>query len=254
MTHTGGLPRYVFKETFIDKLIASPDKVWKPEELLAFIFDDPPMHPAGKGWAYSDTDYIVLGMIIEQVCQNDFYSELEGRILTPFALKNTIPSNQRVLEGLVTGYTGDNIPPFKLPSKVPVDGVYPVNPQFEWCGGGLITTSLDMSRWAKILYEGKAFSDDMLKQMLQPMDFRTGEPSDQGYGLGVMIFKQPFGFIYGHGGIFPGYETQMSYFPKWKIAVTMQVNADSFSGKLKGNLNGFISQLVPVFEEHFGEE
>ena len=253
MTHTGGLPRYVFDEAFIDQLLESPDKVWTPEELLAFVLDKPPVHPAGEGWAYSDTDYIVLGMIIESICGEDFYSVLDKRILTPFALKSTSPSNKRRLKGLVNGYTGDRTPPFRLPGKVPVDGVYPINPQFEWCGGGLITNSLDMARWAKILYEGKVFSDVMLKEMLQPMDFRTGEPSDQGYGLGVMIFKQPFGLSYGHGGIFPGYETQMSYFPKWETAVAMQVNADSFSGKLKSNLNRCIARFVPVLEEYYRE-
>ncbi len=254
MTHTGGLPRYVFKEAFIDRLLGFPDKVWKPVELLEFVFDDPPVHPAGKGWSYSDTDYIVLGMIIEGICLNDYYSELEKRILNPFSLNSTSPSNRRRLEGLATGYTADGAPPFKLPGKVPVEGVYPVNPQFEWCGGGLITTSLDMARWAKMLYEGKVFSDAMLKEMLRPMDFRTGEPAEQGYGLGVMVFKRPFGFIYGHAGVFPGYQTQMSYFPRWKIAVTMQVNADSFSGKLKGDLNQFIGRLVPLFQGVFGNQ
>ncbi len=254
MTHTGGLPRYVFKEAFIDRLLEVPDKVWEPVELLEFVFDDPQVHPAGQGWSYSDTDYIVLGMIIEGICRNDYYSELEKRILAPLSLRSTGPSNQRRLEGLVTGYTADGAPPFKLPGKVPVKGVYPVNPQFEWCGGGLITTSLDMARWAKMLYEGEVFSDAMLKEMLRPMDFRTGEPAEQGYGLGVMVFKRPFGFIYGHGGVFPGYQTQMSYFPLWKIAVTMQVNADSFSGKLKGDLNQFIGRLVPLFEEFFGKQ
>ena len=253
MTHTGGLPRYVFKEEFTKQLNESPDKVWKPEELLAFVFDDPPAHPAGKGWSYSDTDYIVLGIILEKISGTDFYSELERRILQPFALKDTSPSNTRKLEGLVTGYTGDRTPPFNFPGKVPVDGVYPVNPQFEWCGGGLITTSLDMARWSKILYEGKAFSKAQLEEMLHPMDFRSGQPGEQGYGLGVMVFKRPFGYIYGHGGIFPGYQTQMSYFPKWGIAVTIQVNADSFSGKLKGDPNGFIARLIPVITKYYGE-
>ncbi len=68
-----------------------------------------------------------------------------------------------------------------------------------------------------------------------------------------MIFSRPFGLIYGHGGFFPGYETQTSYFPKWNIALTLQVNADSLSGKLKGILNRFIEQLVPVLEKHFGK-
>lgn len=253
MRNTGGLPRYVLKETFFDQLIALPDKVWKPEELLAFVFDDPPAHPADKGWSYSDTDYIVLGMIIEKICKNTYYEELETRILKPFALKNTSPSDKRILEGLVTGYTGDKTPPFKLPGKVNADGVYPVNPQFEWCGGGLITTSLDLARWAKLLYEGKVFSSAILEEMLKVVDFRTGQPSEAGYGLGVMVFKTPFGFMLGHSGIFPGYQTQMSYFPKWKIAVAMQVNADMFSGKLKGDPGRFIGQLIPILEKFFGE-
>ena len=253
MRHTGGLPRYVLKETFFDQLIASPDKVWKPEELLAFVFDDPPAHPADKGWSYSDTDYIVLGMIIEKICKNTYYEELETRILKPFALKNTSPSDKRILEGLVTGYTGDKTPPFKLPGKVNAGGVYPVNPQFEWCGGGLITTSLDLARWAKLLYEGKVFSNAILEEMLKVVDFRTGQPSEAGYGLGVMVFKTPFGFMLGHSGVFPGYQTQMSYFPKWKIAVAMQVNADMSSGKLKGDPGRFIGQLIPILEKFFGE-
>jgi D-alanyl-D-alanine carboxypeptidase len=251
MSHTGGLPRYVFKEEFADDLIENPDKIWKPEELLAYVFDDPPAHQAGKGWSYSDTDYIVLGMIIEKICKNLFYSELDRRILKPFAFDSTSPSNKRRLEGLVTGYTSDNQRPFKLPGKVPVDGVYPINPQFEWCGGGLITTSLDMSRWAKILYEGKAFSEKMLEEMLKVVDFRTGIPAEQGYGLGAMVFKTQAGFMYGHAGMFPGYQTQMSYFPEWKTAVTIQVNADSLSGKLKADPRQFIARLIPIFEKYY---
>ncbi|MFC2168416.1 serine hydrolase domain-containing protein [Acidobacteriota bacterium] len=252
MQHTGGLPRYVFKEAFIDKLLEIPDKVWKPEEILTFVFDDTPEHHAGEGWSYSDTDYIVLGMIIEKITEDTYYNELESRILRPFGFKNTTPSISRVLKGLVTGYTGDKTPPFKFPGKLPVNGLYPVNPQFEWCGGGLITTSLDMARWAKLLYEGKVFSAELLEEMLKPVDFRTGEPGKQGYGLGAMIFNAPFGLIYGHSGMFPGYETQMSYFPRWKIAISIQVNADSFSGKLNGNLNRFIEEFVPILEKYFG--
>ena len=254
LQHTGGLPRYVFKEAFIDQLLKFPDRIWKPEETLGFILEEAPVHQAGKGWSYSDTDYIVLGLIIEKITKSPYYDELNRRILQPFALDNTSPSNSRRLRGLVTGYTGDKTPPFKLPGKLAVDGLYPVNPQFEWCGGGLITTSLDMARWAKLLYEGKVFSADLLDEMLKPVDFRTGAPGEQGYGLGVMVLNSDFGKIYGHAGMFPGYETQMSYFPKWKIAVTIQVNADSFSGRLKGTLNRFIDELAPILDKYFGKK
>lgn len=250
MTHTGGLPRHIFQEGFTDKLLEDPDRIWAPEELLSYVFDVEPVHPAGEGWSYSDTDYIILGMIIEKISGKDFYFELKNRVLDPFKFRNTIPSDKRRLEGLVSGYTADGTPPFMLPGKVPVDGIYPINPQFEWCGGGLITNSSDLARWAKILYEGKAFSNSMLEEMLKPMDFQSGQPGEQGYGLGVMIFKQSYGIVYGHGGIFPGYQTQMSYFPKWKTAVAMQVNADRLGDKLKGDPAQFIGRLIPILKKY----
>ncbi len=73
MTHTSGLVRYEFKEQFTTDLTKNPDKVWKPEELIAYILDSPPPFAVGKGWQYSDTNYIVLGMIIERVTKSTYY-------------------------------------------------------------------------------------------------------------------------------------------------------------------------------------
>ena len=64
MNHTSGLVRYEFKEQFTKDLTADVDKVWKPEELISYIFDTKAPFEAGKGWDYSDTNYIVLGMIM----------------------------------------------------------------------------------------------------------------------------------------------------------------------------------------------
>jgi len=86
LNHTGGIPRYVFKEEFWKQVKESPDRTWMPAELLSFILDDAPLHPTGKGWAYSDTDYIVLGIILEKICENSYYKELQKRILNPCRL------------------------------------------------------------------------------------------------------------------------------------------------------------------------
>lgn len=253
MNHTSGLPRYVFKDTFWSDLNKSPDKSWNPEELLSYILDDSPVHPAGEGWAYSDTDYIVLGMIIEKLCQNTYYRELERRILKPLKLKDTIPSDQRELKGLIVGYTGDKMPPFNMEAKVMADGKYNINPQFEWTGGGLVSNSLDLASWAKYLYEGRILSDEMLKTMLQPVNPRTGQPNGAGYGLGVQIFKSPYGLIYGHGGTFPGYETQMLYVPKFKCSAAMQINADHFSTKLKKPIIAHLFEFLSIIEKYYGQ-
>jgi D-alanyl-D-alanine carboxypeptidase len=93
MTHTSGLVRYEFKEQFTKDLTANPDKVWKPAELVAYLLDEKAPFEAGKGWDYSDTNYIVLGMIIEKVTGKKFYDEANRRLLKPLKLNDTIPQD-----------------------------------------------------------------------------------------------------------------------------------------------------------------
>ncbi|MFC2121843.1 serine hydrolase domain-containing protein, partial [Bacteroidota bacterium] len=251
LTHTGGLPRYVMKQEFWEEQNSNPDKVWKPAELLSFVFNDNPVHEAGKGWSYSDTDYIVLGMIIEKICNNTYYNELTNRILKPFNLKSTYPSDSRKIKGLIPGYKGEGS--FGLPEKPLINGQFVINPQFEWCGGGLVSNSPDLARWAKILYEANVFSRSTLEELLQPHDFRTGQPAEMGYGYGVFVFNTAMGKIYTHEGMFPGYETSMQYIPELKSSLALQINTDASSGKLKKRIQQILSEFIPLLKEYLGK-
>src|SRR5687767_1028896 len=110
MTHTSGLVRYEFKKEFTDYLTANPYKVWTPEDRLAYLFDAPAPFEAGKGWEYSDTNYIVLGMILERLTGKEFYAEAKKRFVQKFKLSDTIPQEGPVLKGVVQGYAGPNNP------------------------------------------------------------------------------------------------------------------------------------------------
>ena len=145
MTHTSGLVRYEFNPKFAQDLSANPDKVWSGEDRLRYLFDAQPPFAPGEGWEYSDTNYIVLGMIVEQVAKNAYYDELRKRILVPFALKDTVPADSRAVPGLVQGYAGANNP-FGGYDEMIKDGRFAVNPQFEWTGGGLAVTALDLAQ------------------------------------------------------------------------------------------------------------
>ncbi len=246
MTHSGGLPRYVFAIEFWKKLNERPDKVWKPLELLEYILEKKPLYPAGKGWAYSDTDYIVLGMIIEKLTGNTYYEELKTRISIPHHLKDTSPSDKRKLKGLVPGYTANRTPPFYLPEKMVKDGIYMINPQFEWTGGGLITTSLDLARYIKLLMEGKVVSKELLEKMKQPLNERTGKPDTTGYGLGLEVWKTEQGITYGHRGTMPGYGSMTEYVPQYGFSIAMQINTDRLSGRVKAPINNHIAALKPI--------
>jgi D-alanyl-D-alanine carboxypeptidase len=222
MNHTSGLVRYEFKDQFTKDLTANPEKIWKPAELVAYLLDEKPPFEAGKGWDYSDTNYIVLGMIIEKVTGRRFYDEANMRLLQPLKLQDTIPQDGLRLKGVVQGYAGPNNP-FGGRDAMIQDGKFAINPQFEWTGGGYASTAEDLARWANMIYEGKAFSAELLPQVVDgvPAPMLGGETR---YGLGVIIRKTPLGIAYGHSGFFPGYVTDMMYFPDHKVAVAVQVN------------------------------
>ena len=222
MNHTSGLVRYEFKDEFTKYLTEHPMKVWTPEERLAYLFDEKPAFEPGKGWDYSDTNYIVLGMIIERVTGKRFYDEAHRRLIKPLKLSDTIPQEGPIMKGVIQGYAGAGNP-FGGKDAMIENGKFVINPQLEWTGGGYASTSRDLARWAKMMYEGKAYDASLLPQVLDgvaaPMLGRETK-----YGLGVIIRKTQMGTSYGHSGFFPGYLTDMMYFPDKKIALAIQVN------------------------------
>jgi D-alanyl-D-alanine carboxypeptidase len=224
MTHTSGVVRYEFSPEFTRDLTAQPLKSWRPEEQIAYLLDDPAPFAPGEGWEYSDTNYILLGMIIEKITGNRYYAELERRILTPLGLRNTVPSDSRRIPGLAQGYAGPRNQ-FGGADAMVVNGEFAINPQFEWTGGGIASTPEDLARWAKALYEGRAFDPSLLAQALEGVPSRLG-PNTR-YGLGVMIRTTALGTSYGHSGFFPGYLAEMMYFPDTKVAIAVQVNSST---------------------------
>lgn len=222
MTHTSGVMRYEFKQAFTNDLSAQPDKHWRPEELLAYVLDEEASFPEGEGWEYSDTNFILLGMIMEEVTGEACYDLIQKRILDPLGLVNTVPSSSRSIPGLIQGYAGPDNPFGGRDEVLLPDGRFVINPQFEWAGGGFASTTSDLALWARALYTGKAFDAALLPLMLDGVPARLGLGSR--YGLGVILTDTPAGPSQGHSGFFPGYLTEMAYFPDLDIAVALQVN------------------------------
>jgi D-alanyl-D-alanine carboxypeptidase len=222
MNHTSGLVRYEFNERFTADLTAAGDRIWKPQELVAYIFDTAAPFAAGQGWDYSDTNYIVLGMIMEKVTGRTYYDLARERVLRPAGLSATVPSDARSIPGLANGYAGANNP-FGGSDAMLVGGRMVINPQFEWTGGGMASTASDLARWGKRLYEGGAFDASMLAKLLDGVPARLGQNTK--YGLGVIIRETPLGTLYGHSGFFPGYQAEMLYLPAQKAAIAFQVNS-----------------------------
>ena len=246
MNHSSGIPEHVLDKDLIAAMKKDPDRIWKPEELIAYIFDAKPLFPAGQGWSYADTNYILAGMIFERVTKKTVYGEVERRILKPFKLERTIPSDRRVLPEVITGYAMPDSP-FGFEGRVIFDGKFIINPQMEWTGGGFASTAEDLARWAKLLYEGKVLKKEALDQMLNGVAANEGRGSGAGnkYGLAVQIRPSEWGVSYGHGGWFPGYRSEMEYFPQHKIAVAVQFNTDDARAMKKG-LRAYIADGMRI--------
>lgn len=228
LDHRSGLPRYEFQPAFLRDLVARPERVWKPEELLAYVFDAKPMVAAGQGFAYADTNYIVLGMLVERVSGASLYAEVERRLLGPLALTHVRPQDARLVPGLIQGHAGPG-DPLGLPDLVlDAEGRFCINPQFEWAGGGFVSSGGDLARWARALYGGDVLPPDVRTRML---DGHPAPPLGRGvaYGLGAILWDTPRGRACGHEGFFPGYMSHVRHWPELGVAVAVQVNTSEFA-------------------------
>ncbi len=246
MNHSSGIPEHVLNKEFIKALREQPDKNWKPDELVAFILDSKPLFEAGQGWAYADTNYILVGMIFERASGRTVYGEVTRRILAPFKLRETTPSDSRVIPGLITGYVSPNSP-FGFDGRTIIDGRFVINPQMEWCGGGFASTPEDLAKWVKFLYEGRFLRQATVEQLLNAVPAKTGKGDK--YGLGAQVRQTDWGVTYGHGGWFPGYLSEVEYFPKQRMAIAVQFNTDNFQ-QLKRSTHRYVLEMARVV---FGE-
>lgn len=223
LRHQTGLPRWVFSDELWQRLLGEPDHVWSVEERLAYVAEEPPLFAPGEGWAYSDTNYVLLGAILEKVSGKTVYELVEASLLEPLELEDTIPSDRRELPRMAEGYAR-LLSQLGVPERVIQDGRFVFNPQFEWCGGGFATTPADLARWAKALYTGKAFEGDYLDALLDTVPI----PGQRGrrYGLGVFVSETELGDLVGHDGFMPGYASTMGWFPELRVAAAFQMNSD----------------------------
>jgi D-alanyl-D-alanine carboxypeptidase len=245
LTHTAGLHDHVYEKAFakaISERWQAPGDALSPEALVEFILDKEPLNEPGEGFHYSDTVYILLGLIVEEAADGSFYQEVERRFLGPLDLDQTSPSNRRDLEGLAAGYTTVDNPLGLPPKSTTAPGVMAWNPAVEWTGGGFISSSRDLARWAKALYEGKAMEGDYLGELFQSVPVVAGKMS---YGAGVGIYEDtPLGPMYGHGGGIPGYISSMRYYPDHRFAVAFQVNTDIDADKFADVIQNSLATLV----------
>ena len=227
-----GLYNYTESLELNQTLDTNPTKAWTPDELLAIAYKNPPYFPPGQGFHYSNTNTVLLGLIIEKLTGHPVALEFQRRIFTPLGLRNThLPP--RTSNALPTphpnGYQfGTNVetratqvlPPDQQAAAragilKPLDTTHD-NPSWAWTAGSGISTAEDLARYAQALVGGGLLNDAMQRQRLasiRPID--PADPKSPGYGLALA----QFGPVFGHTGELPGYNSFMGHDPRRKITI-----------------------------------
>lgn len=225
LMHTAGLPDHVHMQAFSDLWLAGTADA-TPEDLIELVLDTEPLFTAGDGWSYTDTGYLLIGLIIEKVTEQSYADEVRARFLTPLGLTMTGPSNQKRLPGLARGYASGETG-LGLPQRTTDDtGTLVWNPAIEWTGGGFYSTARDLAVWGRAFLSGRLLSAGSYQEALDGVS-ASDDDVNSFYGLGISIRpNSPWGPVYGHRGWIPGYVSSLQYYPEHDTAIAFQTNTD----------------------------
>ncbi|MFI9251676.1 serine hydrolase domain-containing protein [Streptomyces sp. NPDC053069] len=167
----------------------------RPRELVAVAMRHEPSFAPGTSWRYSNTNFVVAGMVIEKVTGHPYATEIERRILGPLHLRATSLPGTKVT---VPRPSSRAYSKFTDPDS-PTYDVTTLNPSFASAAGEMISDSADLDRFYSALLRGKLLPPEQLKEMKTTVEAK-GIP-DTRYGLGLMDTRLTCGVhVWGHGG------------------------------------------------------
>ncbi|MBJ8341091.1 beta-lactamase family protein [Antrihabitans sp. YC3-6] len=201
LQHRSGLPE-VTDDPRIDELQAAKDnRTMTPTEALGIALSYPAQFAPNARFRYTNTNFIVAGVLVERITGNSYTDELQRRILEPAGLADTYlpgPGETEIRGPHPVGYQ-------KLDGEVA--DVSQIEPSIPWAAGGMVSTGADLNRFFTLLADGKIVAPAQLTEM-ERADEGGIEDVGMGYGLGLGIKQLSCGIRYiGHGGGIPGYYT-----------------------------------------------
>ncbi|MEN8651282.1 serine hydrolase domain-containing protein [Streptomyces sp. 21So2-11] len=202
LNHTSGIYSYTedadfLKSVFGDGFFKHRYDTWTPGQLVKTAMRHKPDFAPGTSWNYSNTNFIVAGMVIEKATGRSYGKEIERRIIKPLGLRATTVPGTDARMPRPTGRAYSKLSP-DLNAKV--HDVTELNPSAAGAAGEMISNSSDLQRFYRALLGGRLLPDKQLKEMTTTV--AVGDEFPEGrYGLGLMQLKLKCGKeVWGHGG------------------------------------------------------
>jgi len=209
---------FSYTDVTVPDIWKEPFREWTPQELLEISFSHPLLFPPGSEFDYSNTNTVLLGLVVEKVSGQTLGSFIGENILEPLGLTRTVfPAGAEIPSPHSQGY-------FKLPDGEFVDAT-DWNPSWGWAAGNMISTLDDMGVWARALATGKLISPAMKKEQHQ---FLPAPEEGDGALYGLALENQN-GWL-GHNGNILSYLVYPYYLPSERITLVVMANTGDILG------------------------
>ena len=217
LQHTSGLPNYT--SAIAGDLFAIRDTYLSPRSLLDLALAMPASFAPGSSYEYSNTNYVVAGLLVEKVTERPFAEQVEERIIEPLGLDETFfpaPGDKTIPGEHPTGYNND--------ADGELEDITETDPSWAWAAGQIIASPSDVNRFMRALVGGELLTAGTLAEMQTTVE---GAELWEGAGYGLGLIGYPLscgGMAWGHGGDVSGFETRNAVDDTGR-AVTIAVTA-----------------------------
>ena len=222
LNHTSGLPNFTEDPDYLAALEASPKNAPPPRKLLSYVEDEPLNFKPGTRYEYSNSDNIVVGLMVEDATGESYEQQLQEQVYGPLGLKKTsLPRGANLKKPFIHGYDND-------PSQQPPEDVSEVLASgWVWASGGMVSTPSEFNEFVRGYVGSELF--DLQTRASQRQVFEGGRsdppgPGKNSAGLGIFRYETRCGMVWGHTGNYPGYTQFMAASPNGKRSVTVSVN------------------------------
>ncbi|GAA0626633.1 serine hydrolase domain-containing protein [Kribbella sandramycini] len=214
LQHTSGIPDY--DEMLVDGYPAMQHVYWEPREMVDVALGKKALFPPGKGWEYSNTNYILAGLLIQKVTGRPIAEEITKRVIEPAGLRDTYwpaVGDQRILGPHPQGY-------FRTTTNPAPINVTEMEPSLGWAAGQMIASPGDLNRFFTAVITGKLLKPAQLQQLLSTVHAPDMDANGDGeYGLGIAKLELSCGgYAWTHGGDIFGFETRNAVTPDGREA------------------------------------
>jgi D-alanyl-D-alanine carboxypeptidase len=198
LNHTSGLYDYTHDPRLLAPFLAGDlGHVWAPRDLVGLAATHPPLFAPGERWSYSNTNFILLGLVVEAATGHTLEQELRERIFTPLGLADTsFGAGSRIAGRHSHGYSS------LRPGRTgPLRDVTQIDQSWAWAAGAIVSTAGDLADF----YRGLMRGDLVTRHLVWRMESTVAIDAATGYGLGLLQVRLPCSYAWGHDGRVPGY-------------------------------------------------